>query len=86
MVSKMLPVVSRGCLALTCKTYHTQFIAVFRDEIFNLAKSELDLSVVKKMASETVRKGRRRQRVLFELCPNRKLVLLRNLSHTSRFQ
>lgn len=30
----MLPVGSQGCLALTCKTYYTQFKFVFRDKFF----------------------------------------------------
>jgi hypothetical protein len=35
MICSMLPVSSQACLALTCKTYYTQFKSVFRDEFFD---------------------------------------------------
>jgi hypothetical protein len=35
-IFSMLPIRSQGCLALTCKTYHTQFKSIFRDDFFKL--------------------------------------------------
>lgn len=43
-ISSMLPVRSQGCLALTCKTYHTEFKSVFHDDFFKIPGIEAESS------------------------------------------